>query len=49
VPMPDAVFDAIAAFIAEHHVERPFFKRKRKAADPDALGHRPPAKEDDAE
>lgn len=49
VPMPDAVFDAIAAFIAEHYVERPFFKRKRKAADPDPLGHRPPAREDDAE
>jgi hypothetical protein len=35
VPMPDAVHDAVAAFIAEHHVERQFFKRKRDRADPE--------------
>jgi hypothetical protein len=49
VPMPDAVRDALAAFVAEHHVERPFFKRKRKTADPDALAQRPRGKEDDRE
>jgi hypothetical protein len=49
VPMPDAVRDAIAAFVAEHHVERPFVKRKRKAADPEALAQRPRNKEDDRE
>lgn len=35
VPMPDAVHDTVAAFIAEHHVERQFFKRKRDRADPE--------------
>jgi Protein of unknown function (DUF3305) len=49
VPMPHAVRDAIAAFVAEHHVERPFVKRKRKAADPEALAQRPRNKEDDRE
>ena len=28
----------IEAFVAEHHVERPFYKRKRDRADPEALG-----------
>ena len=27
----------VAAFVAEHHVERPFVKRKRDRADPEAL------------
>ena len=43
VPMPDAVRDAIVAFVAEHHVEEVFVKRKRDRADPESLGHRPPA------
>jgi hypothetical protein len=30
VPMPDAIREAVAAFVAEHHVERPFIKRKRE-------------------
>ena len=29
VPMPDSIAEALEAFIAEHHVERPFFKRQR--------------------
>jgi hypothetical protein len=29
VPMPPAIRDALEAFVAEHHVERPFFKRQR--------------------
>jgi hypothetical protein len=29
VPMPPEVEDALAAFVAEHHVERTFFKRQR--------------------
>ena len=29
VPMPTAIAEALEAFIAEHHVERPFFKRQR--------------------
>ena len=38
VPMPDIVRDAVAAFVAEHHVERLFVKRKRDRADPESLG-----------
>ena len=30
----------VEAFVAEHHVERPFFKRKRDRADPEALARR---------
>jgi hypothetical protein len=37
VPMPVSVREAIASFIAEHHVERTFKKRKRNRADPEAL------------
>ena len=40
VPMPEAIWDAVDAFIAAHHVERPFYKRKRDRADPEALGRR---------
>jgi hypothetical protein len=29
VPMPAAISDTVHAFIAEHHVERPMFKRRR--------------------
>jgi hypothetical protein len=43
VPMPDVVRDAVAAFVAEHHVEEEVFvKRKRDRANPDTLGRRPP-------
>jgi hypothetical protein len=34
VPMPAVIAGEIAAFIAEHHVERPFVKRRRGRADP---------------
>jgi hypothetical protein len=34
--MPDSVRDTIASFIAEHHVEPTFVKRRRNRADPDA-------------
>ena len=30
VPMPPDVVTAVAEFIAEHHVERPFLKRRRQ-------------------
>lgn len=40
VPMPEAVLSAIEQFIAEHHVEREFVKRKRGRADPEALARR---------
>ena len=32
VPMPDAVRDAVAAFVAAYHVEQTFYKRKRDNA-----------------
>jgi hypothetical protein len=34
VAMPTAIVEAIGRFIAEHHVERPFVKRRRQPADP---------------
>ncbi len=40
VPMPEPVWAAIDAFIAQHHVDRPFFKRKRNRADPEAMSRR---------
>jgi len=43
VPMPPSIYDAIADFVAEHHVERTFFKRARDRADPEALSRKPPA------
>ena len=46
VPMPEPVRAVVEAFVAEHHVERPFYKRKRDRADPEALARRgPPRKE----
>jgi len=49
VPMPDMIRHLVAAFVAEHHVERPFFKRKRDRADPEALARRGPRREDTSE
>ena len=43
VPMPDVIRDAIAVFVAEHHVEEVFVKRKRDRANPELLGRRPAA------
>lgn len=37
VAMPDVLRDAIASFVARHHVEHVFEKRKRDRADPEAL------------
>jgi hypothetical protein len=48
VPMPDSVREVVEAFIAEHHVEREaFFKRKRERANPEAMGRRGPIQERD--
>jgi hypothetical protein len=47
VPMPDAVRDRVAAFVAEHHVDDRFVKRQRDRANPEALGRRLPAQRDD--
>lgn len=40
VPMPDVVREAVERFVAEHHVEREFVKRKRDRANPEALARR---------
>jgi len=40
LPMPASIRDAVEAFVAEHHVERAFAKRKRDRADPEALARR---------
>lgn len=41
--MPAFLRDITAAFVARHHVERSFHKRRRDRADPEALGRRGPA------
>ena len=47
VAMPPSVAEVIASFVAEHHVERAFFKRKRDRSDPEALARR--GRKDEAE
>jgi Protein of unknown function (DUF3305) len=47
VAMPKPMQEMIAAFVAEHHVEQIFVKRKRDRANPEALARRgPPIRED---
>lgn len=43
LPMPESVRELVEAFVAEHHVERPFVKRQRDRADPDAMARRTPS------
>ncbi|KAA2237159.1 DUF3305 domain-containing protein [Salinarimonas soli] len=45
VPMPPDIVERVAAFFAAHHVERPFFKRKRDRAGTGG-GPRPPVPEE---
>jgi len=40
VVMPESLRDAVAVFVAEHHVERIFEKRTRDRANPEALARR---------
>jgi len=40
VPMPESIQQIVAAFVAEHHVERQFFKRKRDRQDTESLARR---------
>ncbi len=40
VPMPETIQVLVAAFVAEHHVEQTFYKRKRDRADPEAMARR---------
>jgi len=47
VAMPKPMQEAVAAFVAEHHVEEVFVKRKRDRANPESLARRgPPIRED---
>ncbi len=41
VPMPKPIRERLEAFIAEHHVEQTFVKRRRDRANPESLGRRP--------
>jgi Protein of unknown function (DUF3305) len=36
VPMPIEIAHIVKAFVAEHHIEQPFFKRQRDIVDPHA-------------
>lgn len=47
VAMPASVQEAIAAFVAEHHVEREFVKRIRDRANPEVLARSGPSTRDD--
>jgi Protein of unknown function (DUF3305) len=46
VPMPAAIIERIEDFVARHHVERPFVKRQRDRAEPQAVGRRAHDQED---
>ena len=46
VPMPEPIQELVADFVARHHVEAPFVKRKRDRVDPETLARRAPQKED---
>jgi hypothetical protein len=46
LPMPDSVRDTIAAFVAEHHEEHQFVKRKRTREEPEALARRTPMQDE---
>lgn len=40
VPIPDEIRDWVADYVARHHVEEKFYKRKRTRADTEALARR---------
>jgi Protein of unknown function (DUF3305) len=46
LPMPPGLRAETAAFVARHHKEREFHKRRRDRADPEALARRGPGWED---
>jgi hypothetical protein len=47
LPMPPALRAAVAAFVATHHREQVFHKRRRDRADPEAMARRRPAAEEE--
>ncbi len=40
VPMPPAIAETLEAFLAQHHVERPFYKRQRDGSQSDGPARR---------
>ena len=46
VPMPAAIRQIVEAFVAEHHVEQPIYRRKRDGAGPEAPARNGPAPKD---
>jgi hypothetical protein len=46
LPLPEGLRATLAGFVAEHHVDRSFHKRRRDRADPEALGIRPGGRRD---
>ena len=44
LPMPESVYAIITAFVAEHQVDRPFVKRQRHNASPEAMARAAPLK-----
>lgn len=49
LPMPAAIEQVVTAFVAKHHVEQPFVKRKRDRANPEAMARRPHGLGEDGE
>jgi hypothetical protein len=47
LPMPAGLRAVTEAFVATHHKDRTFYKRRRDRADPEAMARRFPAAEDD--
>jgi hypothetical protein len=47
LPMPPGLRAATAEFVARHHKERAFHKRRRDTADPEALARRRPREEEE--
>jgi hypothetical protein len=46
VPMPEVLRRIVEAFIAEHHVEQPVYRRKRDRPGPEAAARRGPTRKD---
>jgi hypothetical protein len=47
LPMPPGLRAVATEFVARHHRERGFFKRRRDQADPEALGRRSPLEDEE--
>jgi len=47
VGMPNLIRKLVEAFVAEYHVERPFYKRPQNRADPESLARRDITREDE--